>query len=406
MDAPGSDFDLVVQGNYAYTVARDPMNISRPTVYLDNASTSWPKPRRVIDEMVRFLAEEGGSPGRGGHRMAVGAERIVREVRVKLARLIHADDPNRIIHCFNGTDALNIALKGSLREGDHVVCTQLDHNSVSRPLEAMVARKFITLTRVPVGGDGCVDPDSIRGAITLETRLVTTVHASNVTGILQPVAEIGGVTRERELLFLVDAAQTAGVVDIDVEAMNIDLLAFPGHKSLLGPSGTGVLYVGKRAEIGPFREGGTGAESSNPMQPKELPTRLEAGTHNTVGLAGLNAALDGLNPTQALAHEGRFIERLIRGLEDSDKVRIFGDAPPSHRVGLLSLWIDGISPVDAAAILDETFGIAVRAGLHCAPHAHRALGTFPDGTIRVSPGWNTTEAEMDQLIAALREIAA
>ncbi|MEK7730287.1 MAG: aminotransferase class V-fold PLP-dependent enzyme, partial [Planctomycetota bacterium] len=260
----------------------------RPTVYLDNASTSWPKPRRVIDEMMRFMAEDGGSPGRGGHRQAVAAERIVRDVRVKLARLIHADDPKRIIHCLNGTDALNIALKGSLREGDHVVCNQLDHNSVSRPLEALAARKFISLTRVPVSGDGCIDPDVVRKAITSATRLVTSVHASNVTGIIQPVAEIGRIAREHDLLFLVDAAQTAGVVDIDVEAMYIDLLAFPCHKSLLGTSGTGALYVGKRADVRPWREGGTGADSIYPTQPEEFPTRLEAGSPNTAGLAGLN----------------------------------------------------------------------------------------------------------------------
>lgn len=377
----------------------------RPTVYLDNASTSWPKPQRVIDEMVRFMAEDGGSPGRAGYRQAVAAERIVRDVRVKLARLINADDPKRIIHCLNGTDALNIALKGSLSEGDHVVCSQLDHNSVSRPLEALAQRKFITVTRMPMAGDGCLDPDAVRKAITPATRLVSTVHASNVTGIIQPVAEIGRIVREHDLLFLVDAAQTAGVVDIDIEAMHTDMFAFPCHKSLLGPAGTGALFVGKRADLRPWREGGTGADSIYPTQPEEFPTRLEAGTPNTVGLAGLNAALDGLTPRQTLEHERMLLDRIIRGVEGCDKVRIIGDAPLSRRVGLLSLVIDGLAPVDAAAILDESFGIAVRAGLHCAPYAHRALGTFPDGTIRVSPGWRTTEAEIDLLIAALREIA-
>ena len=377
----------------------------RPTVYLDNASTSWPKPQRVIDEMVRFMAEDGGSPGRAGYRQSVAAERIVRDVRVKLARLIHADDPNRIIHCLNGTDALNMALKGSLREGDHVICNQLDHNSVSRPLETLADRKFITLTRVPVAGDGCIDPDAVRKAITPTTRLVTTVHASNVTGIIQPLAEMGRIAREHDLLFLIDAAQTAGVVDIDVESMHIDLLAFPCHKSLLGPSGTGALFVGNRADLRPWREGGTGADSVYPTQPEEFPTRLEAGTPNTVGLAGLSAALDGLTPNQTLEHERLLLDRIIRGIEGCEKVRIIGGAQPSKRVGLLSLVIDGLAPVDAAAILDESFGIAVRAGLHCAPYAHRALGTFPDGTIRISPGWSTTESEIDQLTDALREIA-
>ncbi len=386
-------------------VANGSTGMARPVIYFDNASTSWPKPKWVIDEMARFMAEEGGSPGRAGHRLAVAAERIVRDVRVKLARLINADDPDRIIHCLNGTDALNIALKGSLREGDHVVCTQLDHNSVSRPLEAMAARNFITLTRVPIGADGCVDPDAVRNAITPATRLITTVHASNVTGIIQAVAEIGLIARERDLLFLVDAAQTAGVVDIDVEAMHIDLLTFPCHKSLLGPSGTGTLYVGQRAVLHPWREGGTGADSTYPTQPEEFPTRLEAGTPNTVGLAGLNAALDGLNPAATLAHERGLVGRIICGLAASGRIRILGDAPLSRRVGVLSLFVEGVAPVDLAAILDESFGIAVRAGLHCAPYAHRALGTFPDGTIRVSPGWSTTEAEVDQLIAALREIA-
>jgi len=386
-------------------LTKDLTNKMCPTVYLDNASTSWPKPQRVIDEMVRFMTEDGGSPGRGGYRQAVAAERIVRDVRLKLARLINADDPKRIIHCLNGTDALNMALKGSVRDGDHVICNQLDHNSVSRPLEAMAARKFITLIRVPVAGDGCIDPDSVRKAITPATRLVTTVHASNVTGIIQPVAELGRIAREHDLLFLVDAAQTAGVVEIDVEAMHVDLLAFPCHKSLLGLPGTGALYVGKRADVRPWREGGTGADSIYPTQPEEFPTRLEAGSPNTAGLAGLNAALDGLTPKQTLEHERMLLDRIIRRLEGYGKVRIIGDAPLSRRVGLLSLVIDGLAPVDTAAILDESFGIAVRAGLHCAPYAHRALGTFPDGTIRVSLGWSTTEAEIDQLIAALREIA-
>lgn len=378
---------------------------ARPTIYLDNASTSWPKPQRVAAEMARFLTEDAGSPGRAGHRMAVAAERVIREVRLKLARLIRADDPNRIALCLNGTDALNMAIKGVLREGDHVVCTVLDHNSVSRPLEALAAAGVITLTRLPIGDDGCVDPDAVRSAISPKTRLVSLIHASNVTGVIQPVAEIGRITREHETLLLVDAAQSIGVLDIDVNALFIDLLAFPGHKALLGPPGTGALYVGDRAKLRPWREGGTGADSVSPTQPTDYPTWLEAGTPNTVGLAGLNAALDDVNPARTLSHDRAMLSTLLEAIADTVGIHVVGGKGSNNRVGVLSLVIDGMSPIDAAAILDESFGIAVRPGLHCAPYTHRALGTFPHGTIRVSPGWATTAVDLEQLASALIEIA-
>lgn len=380
-------------------------DMRREVIYLDNAATSWPKPKRVTDAMTRFLVEEAGSPDRAGHSMSVAAGRVVQDVRVKLACLFNVDDPRRIIHCFNCTDALNIALKGSLRGGDHVIFTELEHNSISRPLQSMADAGVITFTRLPIGDQGFVDPDTVRGAITPATRLIATLYASNVTGIIQPVAEIGHIAREHDLLFLLDAAQSVGVLDVDVVAMNIDLLAFPGHKSLLGPTGTGGLYVGQRATLRPFREGGTGAESAPPTQPEELPTRLEGGTPNTAGLAGLNAALDGLDPSQALIHERHLLERLVEAVSDDPRIQILGNWSPSRCVPVVSLLIRGMSPVDAAAILDESFRIAVRPGLHCAPYIHRALGTFPDGTIRVSPGWSTTAEEIDQLASALREMA-
>lgn len=378
----------------------------RPMIYLDNASTSWPKPPRVVEEMARFLREDAGSPGRAGHRMALAAERVVGDVRSKLARLIHAESPERIALCLNGTDALNMSIKGVLREGDHVICTVLDHNSVSRPLEAMAQAGVITLTRLPIGGDGCVDPDALRGAIQPTTRLVICVHASNVTGVIQPIGEIGRIVRERDLLFLVDAAQTIGVVDIDVAKMAIDLLAFPGHKALLGPTGTGALYVAPRVGLRPWREGGTGADSIAPTQPTDYPTRLEAGTPNTVGLAGLSAALEELNPRMTLAHERTVLLGLVEGVADHRRIQTIGTTSAGRGVGVVSLNIQGVSPTDVAAILDSSFGIAVRAGLHCAPHAHRVLGTFPEGTVRISPGWATTTEEIDLLVTALREIAA
>lgn len=380
--------------------------MQRDVIYLDNAATSWPKPQRVIDAMREFLVEHGGSPSRAGHRLSIAADRVVRDVRVKLARLFNVDDSDRIIHCYSCTDALNIAIKGAVTEGDHVICSDLDHNSVLRPLQAMCDAGYITLTRLPVTAAGQLDPDAVRVALTPKTKLVAAIHASNVTGVIQPVEAIGRIAREADVLLLLDAAQSAGVLDIDVEAMNIDLLAVPGHKSLLGPSGTGALYAGPRAELRPFREGGTGADSITPTQPTEFPTRLEAGTPNTVGLAGLSAALDGLTPAVVLAQERELVSRLAEAVSGDDRILIEGGWSSSRCVGVMSLSIVDISPVDAAAILDESFGVAVRPGLHCAPHIHRTLGTFPDGTIRVSPSTSTTPEEMDTVASALREIAA
>ncbi|MBI4718661.1 MAG: aminotransferase class V-fold PLP-dependent enzyme [Planctomycetes bacterium] len=374
-------------------------------IYLDNAATSWPKPPRVHQAVARFLAEEAGGPNRAGHRMSVRAARVVQEVRARLARLFRADEPERMIFCLNCTDALNMALKGCLREGDHVVTTVLEHNSVNRPLQALVDARFITLTRLPITAAGSVDPDAVRKAITPKTRLLATLHASNVMGTVQPAAELGRIAREHDILFLLDAAQSAGVLEVDVREMHVDLLTFPGHKSLLGPTGTGGLYAGPRAELRPWREGGTGGDSVTPTQPRELPTWLEAGTPNTVGLAGLNASLEGLQPDTVHAHEQRLVRRLRGALADDERIRIVGPTCDVG-VGVVSLLVRGVTPQDAAAILDESFGICVRPGLHCAPFVHRALGTFPDGTVRVSVGHATTDAEVDQLAAALREIAA
>lgn len=374
-------------------------------IYLDNAATSWPKPAGVLEAMTHFLAEEGGSPNRAGHRMAVAAERVVEKVRAKLAALLGIGDPHRIIHTFNCTDAVNMAIKGAVREGDHVITTRLDHNSVLRPLQALADAGVISVTRLPITGAGAVDPDAVKAAITPTTRLIATLHASNVTGAIQPVEVLGAIAREHDLLFLVDAAQSVGVLDIHVGSMQIDLLAFPGHKSLLGPPGTGALYVGPRAKLRPWREGGTGGDSVFPTQPLELPTWLEAGTHNTVGLAGLNAALDGLNPASALHHERLLLEHLAGRLGDDDGIRVMGHVPPSRSVGVMSLTVRDRDPGRVATILDRDYDIAVRPGLHCAPLLHKAIGTFPDGAVRIAPGPTTSIGDIDRLVQALREIA-
>src|SRR5436190_7984797 len=240
-------------------------------IYLDNAATSFPKPESVYQALDRFARSSLANPGRAGHRMALAAEHALDDARHRLNQLFRGQGPERFVFTLNCTDALNIALKGALRPGDHVVTTDLEHNSVSRPLRALELDGAITLTRVTADGSGTIDPDAVRRAVTPTTRLIALGHASNVLGTVQPVAEVGRVAREHDLLVLVDAAQTAGVLPIDVQAMHIDLLAFPGHKSLLGPTGTGALYVGPRVELRPWREGGTGGDSASETQPRELP---------------------------------------------------------------------------------------------------------------------------------------
>ncbi|HRX85207.1 MAG TPA: aminotransferase class V-fold PLP-dependent enzyme [Phycisphaerae bacterium] len=374
-------------------------------IYLDNASTTYPKPGRVAAAMQAYLTQSGVSPGRGGYAAAVSAERMLADVRRRLTQLVRGDEPTRMIFAANGTDALNLAIHGVLRAGDHVVTTALEHNSVSRPLETLRRRGMITLTRVGFGADGVIDPGEIARAITPQTRLVALNHASNVTGAIQPAREVGAITARHDVLFLLDAAQTIGVIDIDISAWRVDLLAFPAHKELLGPPGVGALFVGPEVDIVPVRQGGTGGDSADPLQPPDWPSRLESGTPNTVGIAGLAAALHGLEPLKTLATVRACMAHFLDGVAEVPGIHRVGTAPVDRCVGTASVIIDGIGVEEAGAILDESFDIAVRAGLHCAPYAHRQYGTFPDGTIRVSPGPFTTPREIDAAVAAFRAIA-
>lgn len=376
-------------------------------IYLDNGATSWPKPACVQEEMARFLAEDAANPGRSGHRMAVAAENMLDNVRAKLTRIIDGDDSHRMILTMNCTDALNIAIKGVVQEGDHVITTTLEHNSVSRPLQALADSGFIELTRLPMSDGGFVDPDAIQQAITPKTRLIACTHCSNVLSTLQPAEEIGRIAREADVLFLLDAAQSVGLVPISVRKMNVDLLAFPGHKALLGPTGTGALYVGQRADPKAYREGGTGGDSSSPTQPHLYPYWLEGGTPNTVGVAGLGASLDFVNGNgmgAALEHERALAARLTEALEDDDRFRLLGSKDVARRGGVVAFTAEGLAPSELGTILDDSFRIAVRPGLHCAPYIHKELGTFPDGAVRVSPGHFNTVEEIDALIDALRQI--
>lgn len=376
-------------------------------IYLDNAATSWPKPESVYEEMDQFHRQFGANPGRSGHRMAIAAEHKLEETRYLLARLFNAPDPARIIFTLNATDALNIAIKGVLRPGDHVVTTLLEHNSVLRPLIGL-ERNGVSVTRVPPDADGFVSVEAIATALRRQTRLIILTHASNVLGTIQPARQVGRLARDRNILFLLDAAQTAGLIPIDVVDDCIDLLAFPGHKSLFGPTGTGGLYVGERANVAVWREGGTGADSALPEQPSELPYRLEAGTPNVVGIAGLCAGLKFIaekGMDSILGHERRLLAALIEGLRRDERFVLYGSPDVGRRVATLALNIKGWEPAEVGNILDQQFAIAVRTGLHCAPSAHQVIGAYPAGTIRLSPGFFNTMEQIEQVVAALRKIA-
>lgn len=377
-------------------------------IYLDNAATTFPKPESVYTAMDRFARTSLANPGRAGHRMAVEAKRTLDDARLKLTRFINGERPDRLAFAFNGTDALNMAFKGTLNPGDHVITTDLEHNSVSRPLVQMERDGLITLTRVPTDAGGTVAAETVVSALTPRTKMLAITHASNVLGTIQPLEALGRLCRDRRVLFCVDAAQTIGVVPIDVRAMNIDLLAFPGHKGLFGPTGTGGLYVAPHVDIRPFREGGTGGDSKSPTQPREFPYFLEGGTSNVLGIVGMIAGLEFVlaRGVEAIRkHEVDLCERLRTALADRPEYEFIGHADPARRVGTLSFRSSIMPSEDLAGVLDSSFGICVRAGNHCAPYVHLAVGSYDDGLVRVSPGPFNTEADIDALAAALREIA-
>jgi cysteine desulfurase / selenocysteine lyase len=377
-------------------------------IYLDNAATSWPKPPAVAASIVDFLEHRAGNPGRSGHALAVAADAVVAATRSELGALFGVPDPARIVFTLNATDALNMALWGLLVPGDRVVTTTIEHNAIIRPLHAL-AERGVTVTRVACAPDGTLDLDDLDRALRSgPVRLVAMCHASNVVGTILPARDAARLAHERGSIFLLDAAQTAGVLPIDVLEMGIDLLAVPGHKALLGPTGTGALYVAPGVRLTPLRQGGTGTRSQEERQPEELPAALEAGTLNTVGIAGLGAALRYLRQRgrEAIrAHELALTARLMDGLRDIPGIHVHGTGDPERQVATVSISLDGWEPVDVAAALDSSFGIAVRSGLHCAPLAHRTLGTFPRGTVRLSPGCFSTDDDVDQAVAAVRKLA-
>jgi cysteine desulfurase/selenocysteine lyase len=382
-----------------------------PRRYFDNAATSHPKPPQVLQAICDYVQRVGASAGRGAYREALESGRIVSACRTAVRRVLGCRAADHVVFALNGTDALNTALKSVLRAGDHVVTTWMDHNSVLRPLSALEQKLGLEWTAVrPDPHTTLVSVDDIALALRRGTRMVVLSHASNVTGAVQPIEEIGQLCRERGVLLLIDAAQSAGHLPTDFSTAPIDMLACPGHKGLLGPLGTGVLVIrgGLEERLATVREGGTGSVSERPVQPEELPDRLEAGSHNALGLAGLLAALEWIGQRGVAAlrrHELDLMERMIPRLEACSGLRWFGPRDPARRVGVFSVRIEGLDPAELSALLEERFGLLTRSGLHCAPFAHRTIGTDASGgTTRLSLGPFLEEADVDAAADALTEL--
>ncbi|MCD4689446.1 MAG: aminotransferase class V-fold PLP-dependent enzyme [Desulfuromonadaceae bacterium] len=378
-------------------------------IYLDNAATTFPKPESVyhaLDQTGRHLAI---SPGRGSYSLALEAGRLVYEVRETVAEFFNIPDPSRVVFTANATEAINLALFGLLRPGDRVVSTTMEHNAVSRPLQVLASRG-IEIERVPADTTGQVSAAAIREAVTNGgkiARMVVLSHCSNVTGSIQPIEEIGPWCRQQGVLFMVDAAQSAGLLPIDVQSMGIDLLAAAGHKGLLGPAGTGFLYLVEGLQPTPLIYGGTGGNSASPLMPEELPERLECGTLNTQALAGLQAGIDFVRShglEQIRRHKSALLEQLFFGLSRLPGIRIHGPSQVQPQGGLLSFSLAGQDPSEIGFLLDVEYDICIRTGLHCAPDAHRNIGTLPAGTLRVSPGLFNTAADIDALLRAMDRI--
>ena len=377
-------------------------------IYLDNAATSWPKPESVYRTMDDFLRTKGGNPGRGSNSMALAARETVEETRRLVARLINAPETNRVIFTLNCTDALNLGLKGLLKPGDHVITDSIGHNSLVRPLKKLEAHGVKVTRLSPSPDTGVISAGDIETAITRATKLVAVTHASNVNGIIQPVEEYGSVARKHKIAFMVDAAQTAGKFPINVETSNIDLLAFSGHKGLFGPPGTGVLYLSNRVNLDSVREGGTGSFSEQEEQPDILPDKYESGTLNSVGISGLGAGLkfifdEGLE--KIAAYEKFLAAKLIAGLRNIPGVTLYLPKDLSWMVPVVSFNIKGYQPGEVGTIVDQAFDTKVRAGLQCAPVAHKTLGTFPSGTVRISPGYINVAEEIELTVKAVERIA-
>ncbi|MDP2991768.1 MAG: aminotransferase class V-fold PLP-dependent enzyme [Deltaproteobacteria bacterium] len=375
-------------------------------IYCDQAATSFPKPRAVIEAVSSFLINTSGSPGRSAHGYAIEAGRAVFEARETVADFFNCPSSEQVIFTANVTESLNLVLLGLLQSGDHVVTTSMEHNSVMRPLQYLKESGKVDFTVVSCDDQGRLAPENIQKALRPETRLIVVNHVSNVTGTILPIEAVGEI--KGNAFFLIDTAQSAGVIPIDMQKAKVDFLAFTGHKSLLGPTGIGGLCLSKDIRLNPLKRGGTGSRSESWVHPDFLPDRYESGTPNSLGIVGLNAGIrfiQDLGLERIRAHELRLIRKMTEGLSAIKGVKIYGPRAADEKTGIVSLNIEGKSPSEVCLILDRKYGIMTRGGLHCAPIAHKTIGTFPNGAVRLSLGYFNTREEVDQVIRAIYEIS-
>jgi len=376
-------------------------------IYFDNAATSWPKPEDTGKAMMNFMDNIGANPGRSGHSKSLDSARIIFEARETIAEFFNTGNSEFVTFSKNATESLNIALKGLLKPGDNVVTTSMEHNSVMRPLRSLEQSIGITVSVVNCDERGCLPVENFEKTISENTRLVVATHASNVTGTIMPVKEIGELCREKGVLFLLDSAQTAGVVPLNMIDNKIDILAFTGHKGLLGPTGTGGLCFTEDIGIEPLMQGGSGSRSEMEYHPEMLPDRLESGTINGVGIAGLKAGIDfikriGISTIDE--HEKKLLAVFLAGLAEIPEITLYGPDSSYGRTAVISFSVKNIPPNEIAYSLDKNFGILSRVGLQCSPAAHRTIGTFPDGTVRFSFNYFNTVEEVEFSLKALSEI--
>ncbi len=377
-------------------------------IYLDNAATTWPKPEAVYVEMDSFFRNYGANPGRAGHKMAAHAGRKVYEVREAVAEFFGAQDSSEIIFTTSTTHSLNLGIKGVVKVGDHIITSSLEHNSVIRPLKELEKEGVIELSIVELDESGDLDLEMLKKSIKVETKMIVVSHGSNVTGHLFDLKKIGQVAKDNKVLFMVDAAQTAGVFSINLSELNVDLMAFAGHKSLYGPPGTGGLFIRKGTEVKPIFAGGTGSKSEELYQPEVWPEKYESGTANSIGIAGLGEGIkfiknEGLDKIRA--HEMSLCQSFMNGLVEIENVKIYGPGVEKPRTPVVSFNIGEESSSEVGYILDQVFDIAVRSGLHCAPLTHQTIGTLQQGVVRASFGYFNTQTEINQAVIAIRQIA-